>query len=178
MRGGTVLTGLDRPLQLLVDLKSAAGPTYAALDRVLRRHPRLLTSWDAAGEHAGAVTVVVSGNRDLPAMQAQAQRYAAHDGRLPDLDSSHPATLVPLVSASWSDVSSWRGLTPAPAATREKVADIVARAHAAGRRVRFWATPDERGRARERVWRLLLDAGVDHLNTDDLAGLERFLSRR
>ena len=36
--------------------------------------------------------------------------------------------------------------------------------------MRFWATPDDPA-----VWRELVDAGVDLLNADDLAGLERFL---
>jgi hypothetical protein len=43
-------------------------------------------------------------------------------------------------------------------------------AHAKGCRVRFWATPDNPA-----VWQELLDAGVDLLNADDLAGLEQFL---
>ena len=41
--------------------------------------------------------------------------------------------------------------------------------------MRFWATPDVAGPARDALWRELLAAGVDYLNTDDLAGLEAFL---
>lgn len=41
--------------------------------------------------------------------------------------------------------------------------------------MRFWATPDTPGPERDAVWAELLAAGVDHLNTDDLAGLARFL---
>lgn len=41
--------------------------------------------------------------------------------------------------------------------------------------MRFWATPDVAGSERDAVWTELLAAGVDHLNTDDLAGLELFL---
>ena len=48
-------------------------------------------------------------------------------------------------------------------------------AHDAGYRVRFWATPDIPGAAREALWSELVLAGVDHLNTDDLHGLEDFL---
>jgi glycerophosphoryl diester phosphodiesterase len=174
MNHGPVLRGYRKPLQLLVDVKSEAVSTYAALDRVLRRHPRLLTSWDAAGVSPGAVSVVVSGNRDLAGMQAQPQRLAAYDGRLTEPDL--PATLAPLVSANWSDVSAWTGAGPLPAADRARLTQIVDRAHARGQKVRFWATNDTRGRAREQLWSTLLDAGVDHLNTDDLPGLRRFLT--
>lgn len=62
-----------------------------------------------------------------------------------------------------------------PAAEREKLRGIVSAAHVRGQRVRFWATPDLPGPRRDAVWAELLAAGVDHLNTDDLAGLEAFL---
>ena len=41
--------------------------------------------------------------------------------------------------------------------------------------MRFWATPDLPGAARDAVWSELLAAEVDHVNTDDLAGLREFL---
>ncbi|MFJ8199610.1 hypothetical protein [Streptomyces sp. NPDC096152] len=44
-----------------------------------------------------------------------------------------------------------------------------------GQRVRFRATPDTAGPARDALWGELLAAGVALLNTDDLAGLEAFL---
>ncbi len=58
---------------------------------------------------------------------------------------------------------------------RQKLREIVETAHAQGRRVRFWETPDRRSRARETVWRELVSAGVDLINTDDLEGLQKFL---
>ncbi|MDP9694322.1 UNVERIFIED_ORG: hypothetical protein J2X79_001877 [Arthrobacter globiformis] len=44
--------------------------------------------------------------------------------------------------------------------------------------MRFWATPDPAGAARDAMWTELLDAGVDHINTDDLPALDRFLRDR
>ncbi|MEE3055365.1 MAG: hypothetical protein VYB34_16660, partial [Planctomycetota bacterium] len=35
---------------------------------------------------------------------------------------------------------------------------------------RFWATPEDPA-----VWKTLLEAGVDLVNTDDLPGLRKFL---
>ncbi len=62
-----------------------------------------------------------------------------------------------------------------PPEEQQKLRDIVQKAHAKGRLVRFWATPDGRSAAREAVWRELLSAGVDLLNSDDLDGLREFL---
>lgn len=41
--------------------------------------------------------------------------------------------------------------------------------------MRFWGTPDDPGAAREAIWRALVTADVDLINTDDLEGLQRFL---
>jgi glycerophosphoryl diester phosphodiesterase len=62
-----------------------------------------------------------------------------------------------------------------PAEERRKLRDIVQVSHDKGRRVRFWATPDNQSPAREAVWRELAAAGVDLINTDDLDGLQGFL---
>jgi len=57
-----------------------------------------------------------------------------------------------------------------PPDQKEKLAQFVAKAHHRGRRVRFWATPDE-----PHFWRELLANGVDLLNADDLEGAQKFL---
>ena len=43
--------------------------------------------------------------------------------------------------------------------------------------MRFWATNDIAGEARTNLWLELRDAGVDHINTDDLEGLQEFLAQ-
>ncbi len=62
-----------------------------------------------------------------------------------------------------------------PEAEREKLRDIVTTAHANDQRVRFWATPEMPDAARETVWRELVAAEVDYINTDNLEALEAFL---
>ncbi|GAA4427846.1 hypothetical protein GCM10023169_28280 [Georgenia halophila] len=58
---------------------------------------------------------------------------------------------------------------------RAQLQQIVDDAHAGGYQVRFWATPESVTDAREAVWRALIDAGVDQINTDHLPELEAFL---
>jgi len=60
-----------------------------------------------------------------------------------------------------------------PEAERMKLREHVAKAHRRGRLVRFWATQESPA-----VWRELLDAGVDLINTDKLAELQKFLLAR
>jgi hypothetical protein len=102
-------------------------------------------------------------------------RRAFYDGRLTDLGSAAPASFVPLISDNWTLNFTWLGDGPFPDAEREKLRGIIGAAHARRQKVRFWATPDLAGPARDALWGELLAADVDYLNTDDLAGLETFL---
>jgi hypothetical protein len=163
------------PILLLVDVKSEAVATYAALHAELGKFSDMLSVFRGSETTPGAVTVVVSGNRAREEMRRQTVRYAALDGRKEDLELNPPANLVPLVSENWKKVFSWDWQGPMPDAERNKLEQWVHRAHAQKRKVRFWNTPD-----RADAWKILLDAGVDFLGTDDLAGLEQVLrtSRR
>lgn len=171
---GRVYRGGSRFL-LFVDLKSAAEPIYLKLHETLAEYRDMLTTFGLQGRKDGAVLVVVSGNRPLELMRSQPIRYAGYDGRLTDLDSDAPADLIPVISDQWSRHFVWRGEGPMPSQERQKLSDIVQKAHTRARLVRFWATPDMRSAAREAVWQELLSAGVDLLNSDDLKGLQEFL---
>ncbi len=167
--GGRVYPG-GPPLTLLIDIKSDGPATYAALAKVLAGYREMLTTVQDGKLRSGAVTVIVSGDRPQEVIAKDEPRYAAIDGRLPDLDDRRPSHLVPLISDRWGSHFGWRGEGPMPEAERARLRAIVDKAHRLGRRVRFWATPD-----RPAVWKELHAAGVDLINTDDLAGLRRFL---
>jgi hypothetical protein len=158
------------PFWLLVDVKTEAKATYAALHDVLAKYADLFTAVDGGKVEPKAITVVVSGNMAKEAMAAQAKRYAGYDGRATDLDSDVPAHLMPWVSDNWTKTFKWMGDGPMPEAERAKLRDFVARAHRHGRLVRLWATPEKAA-----VWQELRAAGVDLINTDQLADLRKFL---
>ncbi|MFF5982565.1 phosphatidylinositol-specific phospholipase C/glycerophosphodiester phosphodiesterase family protein [Streptomyces olindensis] len=176
---GSVYRGYRGSLQLLIDIKTEGSSTYRELDRHLRRYRHLFTTYAHGRVHRGPVTAVISGDRAARApMEAQSVRRAFYDGRLADLGSQAPASFIPLISDNWTLNFTWRGVGAFPDAERQKLRDIVETAHARGQKVRFWATPDLAGPARDALWSELLAADVDHLNTDDLAGLEAFLDAR
>lgn len=167
------------PLQLLIDIKADGVAAYRELDRQLARHRSLFTRYHHGRVRPGAVTAVISGDRAARVpMEAQRTRLAFYDGRLDDLGTASPASFTPLISTNWTQTFGWLGAGPFPRAERDRLRTLVTAAHREGRRIRFWATPDLPGPEREAVWSELLAAGVDHLNTDDLAGLERFLRAR
>jgi glycerophosphoryl diester phosphodiesterase len=172
---GRIYPDRRSPIQLLIDIKNTGAATYTRLDQVLREYRQIFTRYAYGRVTDGAVTAVISGDRPRELMTAQTVRYAFYDGRLGDLGGDAAASFIPLISDNWTTHFSWTGSGPMPAAERARLRDIVSTAHHKGQRIRFWATPDAPGPQREAVWRELIAAGVDHLNTDDLAGLESFL---
>lgn len=167
--GGQVYTN-GPPFWLLIDVKTEAKSTCEALHKVLERYADLLSVTTDGKFERKAVTVVVSGNTARDGIKAQTRRWAAIDGRPPDLDTDAPAHLVPWVSDNWRNHFKWTGDGPMPAAEQTKLREFVAKAHKQGRLVRFWATPEK-----TTVWRELHTAGVDLINTDKLADLRAFL---
>jgi hypothetical protein len=166
---GSVYAG-GGAFQLLIDIKSDADSTYAVLHPVLAAYEDILSVIRGDKFEQKAVNVVISGNRPTEAMMIQSIRYAGVDGRLSDLDSKMPASFLPLISDNWVLHFKWNGKGPMSDADRKKLHDAVTKAHAHGRRIRFWATPEKID-----FWRELRASGVDMINTDDLAGLEKFL---
>lgn len=170
---GRIYRNGPRSITLLVDVKTEAVPTYAALQAVLVQYKDLLTEYQKNKTTHGAVTVVLSGNRpSLADLSATLVRYAAYDGRLSDLDKNVAPSLMPLVSQEWAAVSTWngdKGTAPLPE-EQTRIAALVDRAHRQGYRLRFWATPDT-----PTAWQVLRDLHVDLINTNDLAGLRDFL---
>lgn len=164
-RDGPVIT-------LLIDFKTRPEQTYPALKALLVKYAEILTSVENGKVTQRAVTVICSGYSPRQELAAEATRYAALDGRLADLQSTAPAHLIPLISENWKSLFKWRGGGPMPDDQRKKLLDIVTRAHEAGRRVRFWASPDS-----PEVWAQQRAAGVDLLSVDDHAALRKFLSR-
>ncbi len=155
---------------LLVDVKTDANDTYAALDKVLANYADILSVVRDGKFESKAVTVVVSGNIAREAITSQKVRFAAIDGRPGDLESTVPAHLLPWISTSWTSMFSWKGEGQMPEAERAKLKEFVHKAHANGRLVRFWATPETTA-----LWKELRAAEVDLINTDKLAELQQFL---
>jgi hypothetical protein len=169
--GGKVYTN-GPSLLLLIDLKTEAESTYAALQPVLKKYADILTHFTGIETRTGAVTVVLSGNRPVQTVNAQPERLVGIDGRLPDLDTSPSRHLIPLVSDNWMRHFKWRGDGPLSPDDRAKLDALVKKAHAQDRTIRFWAVPDT-----HEGWQVMRDARVDLINTDNLEGLRTFLSR-
>lgn len=157
-------------ITLLIDIKTNGTAAFAALHELLKRYADIVSETSESGFTERAVTVIISGDRDFEAIRASSPRFAGVDGRLSDLDSSDPADLLPLISDNWTSHFRYRGKGSLSEPERQKLRQIVETAHSKGRRVRFWATPED-----PQLWKELRSAGVDLIGTDDLDELSRFL---
>lgn len=172
---GNIYPGYTDRFRLYIDVKTEGKAAWPVIEKALAQYPGLVTTWKNNKRVNAPVEVVISGGRDLPAMEAANIRRSAFDGRLPDIVSGLDPQVMTVLSDNWTNNFTWKGEGEMPAAERRKLHRIVEVAHAQGYEVRFWATPDTAGAARDAVWRELIAADVDQLNTDDLAGLEAFL---
>ncbi len=164
---------------LLIDIKSDSLKTYLAIDRLLSCYDSVFTVYKQSGAVCPrAIKAVISGNRPRQYMRQQQVRHATYDGRLSDLDSPDPLSLMWLISDNASRLFHWRGEGNFPESDRTFLGTTVQSVHQQGRKLRFWALWDQPGEARHQQWELLGAAGVDLISTDDLSGFDAWCRSR
>jgi len=169
--GGHVYPG-GPEFTLLVEIKGDWRTSYPVLRDILKQYAGMLTTFTLGATRTNAIRVIITGHRAKAMFDGESIRYAALDGDLADLNSGASADLIPWISSNWKQTFKWRGSGAMPENEKKKLEDIVAKAHQQGRRVRFWAAPDQ-----PVFWAAMLDNGVDLINTDDLQGAQEFLLR-
>jgi len=165
----------QKELILLIDIKTAAEPTYKVLRDVLKEYSDMLTSYTRDNVSTKAVAVVISGNRPRELMLREELRYATYDSRLPDLESDLPKHFIRLVSDNWANHFSWTGSGPMTAQEHKKLARITKKVHSKGYLLRFWNLPASDPLLRTKVWTESLLSGVDLINIDDLRAYHDFI---
>ena len=167
---GQVYPGYSDPVYLMIDIKTDAEATYAVLKKILSKYQDMFTSWDGAVQHDRQILVFLSGNRPIDTILGENKRLVALDGRPEDLGKGIPSVFMPVISENYFKIIQWNGkdeLSKTDFATLKELAKSV---HAEGKKLRLWATPET-----ETTWFILRKAGIDLLNTDQLARLQQFL---
>jgi alkaline phosphatase len=154
--GGRAWENSDRILQWLIDLKTPTNPTLDKLVSALQRYPEVFDP----EVNLQAVRVVITGNVPAPGDFDKYPAFVFFDGSLRDYT---PGQLerVALISLNLANYTRWDGNGSMADEDRQRVADAVAKAHALGKPIRFWGTPDG-----ATAWRTFHDMGVDYINTD------------
>lgn len=168
---GQVYADYEAPILLMIDIKTKALPTYLALRDLLSGYKELLWYLENGKVNEGPVRIFLSGNRPIAEVQQESLKWVGIDGRPADLGKGYSPEFMPIISDNYRRHLSWRGKKGEPKAEEwAKLAAWVEQAHAEGKRVRLWASPENQA-----VWTKLREVGVDLLNTDKLEELRTFL---
>jgi len=160
---GGIYPQKDLTLQLLIDLKTPAQETLKALVKILEPHQDLLAP-------KGSVKIVVSGNTPLPENFGDYPLYIYFDGRPEIIYTAQQLERIGLISQTFQKYTKWNGEGPLPDKEKKSVVKVIDQTHATGKKIRFWATPDNIN-----TWKTLMLLGVDYLNTDKVIQMGDYL---
>jgi hypothetical protein len=162
------------PITLMIDIKSDADKTYAKLAEILKDYKSILSKYDNGEVKPGKVTIVLTGNKPYQMINGQTERYAFIDEDLMQVRTDTTSNAVyQTASCKYSRLLNWTGKGPMPESQRQLLISYVAVAHHYKKRVRLWASPENK-----EVWRALLECDVDLINTDKLAELRDFFENK
>ncbi|HVX51176.1 MAG TPA: phosphatidylinositol-specific phospholipase C/glycerophosphodiester phosphodiesterase family protein [Chitinophagaceae bacterium] len=159
---GYPFTDTSRRLQMMIDIKTGAVNTLDSLEGLLKKYPQLINN--------SHIHWVISGNRPKDSTWQQCPAFIWFDGILSKQYGAVALQKIVMMSDDFKSFSNWNGEGEIPAADLEKLKEFTARAHAAGKTVRFWDAPDNPG-----TWRMLMQLGVDYINTDKIKELSAYL---
>jgi hypothetical protein len=167
---GNVSDRYAKPITLMVDIKTNAKKTYAALKPLLEKYREILSSYDSGRVTQRAVTIVLSGRKPYSEIKNEKSRLAFLDEDLRKIDRDTVAHMSTMASCKYSKLIKWKGNGDMPDNEKERLLHYVNKAHSNGDQVRLWASPDN-----QKVWKEILSCGVDLINTDKLVALKNFL---
>jgi alkaline phosphatase len=163
---GSIYPDKKMGLQLLIDLKTPAKETMAALIRELQPYENLLAP-------KGTVKVVLSGNIPDAGEFSTYPPYLFFDGRPEIPYTKQQLERVGLISQSFAKYTDWNGKGILTKNHKNALEEVIKNVHAQGKKIRFWATPDH-----VNAWKMLMNLGVDYLNTDKVEELGPYLRGR
>jgi alkaline phosphatase len=153
-------------LQLLIDLKTPGKETIPVLIRELQPYLKVFAP-------AGPVRIVLSGDVPTPQEFSQYPDYLFFDGR-PEINySKTQLERVGLISQSFTNYTKWNGKGILVKKEKEALETVIKQVHDQGKKIRFWGTPDNIN-----AWKMLMNMGIDYLNTDKVEELGPYLRNR
>ncbi|GAA4327852.1 phosphatidylinositol-specific phospholipase C/glycerophosphodiester phosphodiesterase family protein [Mucilaginibacter gynuensis] len=171
-KNGQVFDGYNTPITLMIDIKSGAESTYKALKAVLEKYRPMLSSYENGHVRYGLVTIVLSGHKPYQMVKSENSRLVFIDEDLRKIGrDSSLMDVYPMASCKYTSILNWKGKGVLPAVEKDRLCKLINTAHSMGKKVRLWASPENKV-----VWEELLNCGVDLINTDQLVTLKNFLN--
>ena len=168
INGGKIYPQKDIMVMLMIDIKTDGVETFRALHELLSKHAGEANQ----GKHKG-FRVFISGNRAIDLIRNDPQRLSSIDGRPEDIGKGFTEEEMPVISENYRKIISWNGKGSPAKEDWNKLTELATKVHAENKKLRLWGIPDQ-----ENAWNVLLQAGVDLINTDRLKELNVFLTTK
>ena len=156
--GGRAFRDSDQTLQLMVELKSETDPTLRAVAALLGRWPEVFDP----EVNPAAVRVAVTGRVPAPEAFDRYPRFLGFDGAWDADYTPEQLERIALISTNFRDFSQWNGKGTIIPDEKERLEQVIDRAHEQGKPVRFWNAPEG-----TTVYYTFYDMGIDYINTDN-----------
>lgn len=168
--GGQVYKDYNGPVIFMIDLKTGGDETYIKLREILDRYKDILAvySHDSIIKK-GPIHILITGNKPYAQVMKEQTCYVTMDANIKMLKENKYDTIITRYSDPWGIYFTWTGNGPMPDDELSRLNDLVAQAHKKGKDIRFYGAPDKVA-----VWKQLLNAHVDWINTDKLKEYSHF----
>jgi alkaline phosphatase len=114
--------------------------------------------------------IIITGNRPPPAEYYAYPPYITFDDDLQLPHNSNQWKRVAQVSLNFENYSKWRGEGTLTQVDERVLKSVINAIHASGKKVRFWAAPDNIA-----GWQKLMELHADILSTDKIDELKELL---
>ena len=158
-----------RKVNLLIDIKENYKEALQLLMKELEPLKKYLISNNDTSKQ---VTILISGERPPPGEYKNYPHYIFFDDDLRKFHTNDEWKRVALVSLSFERYSKWNGEGTIPEKDWDTLKFTVDSVHHSGKKIRFWAAPDN-----ENSWKMQMKLGVDLIGTDKIRQLSQFLEK-
>lgn len=173
---GDVYKGHKGFFYLMIDIKSDASSSYIKLKQILKKYEDIICVVRNGNEESDKpIKIVVSGMKGRPFDQilADEPKFVSLDGRFKELGMGISSEVMPYISENYKNYLSYSGEGNPSIDDINTVKKMVEATHNEGKKLRFWASPDN-----PKVWKFLLDNNVDLINTDSLRKFRNYMNGR
>lgn len=165
LNGGYVYKDSSKTLLLLIDCKTSGVSTLQEIIYELRQYPNLIKS--------PALKFVITGNQPPKDSLSFFPSFIWFDGDLNYKYEKEDLQKIALFSANFRDYSNWDGIGNIDSVSKMKLNHEIKKAHDSGKSIRFWNAPDNKN-----AWKMLMQLGVDFINTDKIEALANYLGKQ
>lgn len=167
---GWVYKDYRQPVIFMIDFKTGSTETYLKLKEVLKNYESIISVYKKDSViNNRPIQILISGHSPIAELMSEDSSFATVDGDFFAMSNSAYDKVITRYSSGWEHYFSWTGKGEIPFEQKQQLDFLIEKAHAKHKEIRLYHIPDT-----PNVWKTLLDAGVDWINTNRLKNYRKF----